>query len=44
VVFVLSEKDIGFEAKLWKAADKLWKKVEVHEYKYMVLDFDTLRA
>ncbi len=31
------DKDIDFEEKLWKAADKLRKKVEVHEYKYIVL-------
>jgi len=30
----MTEKDINFEYKLWKAADKLRKKVEVHEYKY----------
>jgi type I restriction enzyme M protein len=33
----VKEKDIDFEDKLWKAADKLRKKVEVHEYKYVVL-------
>ena len=33
----MKEKDISFEDKLWKAADKLRKKVEVHEYKYVVL-------
>ena len=33
----MKEKDITFEdeGKLWKAADKLRKKVEVHEYKYV---------
>jgi len=40
----LSEgKDIDFEDKLWKAADKLRKKVEVHEYKYVVLGLIFLR-
>jgi len=39
----MSEKDIDFEDKLWKAADKLRKKVEVHEYKYMVLGLVFLR-
>jgi type I restriction enzyme M protein len=33
----MKEKDLTFEDKLWKAADKLRKKVEVHEYKYIVL-------
>ncbi|ENN96241.1 type I restriction system protein M [Methanocaldococcus villosus KIN24-T80] len=32
-----------FENKLWKAADKLRKKVEVHEYKYVVLGLIFLR-
>jgi len=36
-------KDIMFEDKLWKAADKLRKKVEVHEYKYVVLGLIFLR-
>lgn len=36
-------KDIDFENKLWKAADKLRKKVEVHEYKYVVLGLVFLR-
>jgi len=36
-------KDIDFEDKLWKAADKLRKKVEVHEYKYVVLGLIFLR-
>lgn len=36
-------KDITFEDKLWKAADKLRKKVEVHEYKYIVLGLLFLR-
>jgi type I restriction-modification system DNA methylase subunit len=36
-------KDITFEDKLWKAADKLRKKVEVHEYKYIVLSLIFLR-
>ena len=40
---VTGEKDIGFEDKLWKAADKLRKKVEVHEYKYVVLGLVFLR-
>ena len=33
----MKEKDLHFEDKLWKAADKLRKKIEVHEYKYVVL-------
>jgi len=36
-------KDIDFEDTLWKAADKLRKKVEVHEYKYVVLGLVFLR-
>jgi len=36
-------KDITFEDKLWKAADKLRKKAEVHEYKYIVLGLIFLR-
>jgi type I restriction enzyme M protein len=40
---VMSERDIDFEDKLWKAADKLRKKVEVHEYKYVVLGLVFLR-
>ncbi len=40
---MLTEKDINFEEKLWKAADKLRKKVEVHEYKYVVLGMIFLR-
>ncbi len=41
----MKEKDITFEdeGKLWKAADKLRKKVEVHEYKYVVLGLIFLR-
>ena len=39
----MSEKDINFENKLWKAADKLRKKVEVHDYKYVVLGLIFLR-
>lgn len=39
----MKEKDINFEGKLWKAADKLRKKVEVHEYKYVVLGLIFLR-
>ncbi len=39
----MSERDINFENKLWKAADKLRKKVEVHEYKYVVLGLIFLR-
>lgn len=39
----MKEKDIDFEEKLWKAADKLRKKVEVHEYKYVVLGLIFLR-
>ncbi|MCM8772643.1 MAG: type I restriction-modification system subunit M [Candidatus Omnitrophica bacterium] len=30
-------KELDFEDKLWKGADKLRKKIEVHEYKYVVL-------
>lgn len=37
------ESDINFEDKLWKAADRLRKKVEVHEYKYVVLGLIFLR-
>ncbi|MEM2919056.1 MAG: class I SAM-dependent DNA methyltransferase [Candidatus Altiarchaeota archaeon] len=37
------EKDIDFEDKLWKAADKLRKKVEIHEYKSVVLGLIFLR-
>jgi type I restriction enzyme M protein len=40
---VKEEKDIDFEDKLWKAADKLRKKVEVHQYKYVVLGLVFLR-
>jgi len=32
-----------FENQLWKAADKLRKKVEVHQYKYIVLGLIFLR-
>ena len=39
----MSDKDLSFENKLWKAADKLRKKVEVHEYKYVVLGLIFLR-
>jgi type I restriction enzyme M protein len=39
----VNEKDIDFEDKLWKAADRLRKKVEVHEYKYVVLGLVFLR-
>jgi len=39
----MKEKDLIFEDKLWKAADKLRKKVEVHEYKYIVLGLIFLR-
>ena len=39
----MKEKDINFENKLWKAADKLRKKIEVHEYKYVVLGLIFLR-
>ncbi len=39
----MTEKDIDFENKLWRAADKLRKKVEVHEYKYVVLGLIFLR-
>lgn len=38
----MKEKDINFEDKLWKAADKLRKKVEVHEYKYVVLGLEEI--
>lgn len=40
---MLDERDIDFEDKLWRAADKLRKKVEVHEYKYVVLGLVFLR-
>jgi len=40
---VIEERDIDFEDKLWKAADKLRKKVEVHQYKYVVLGLVFLR-
>ena len=36
-------KDLNFEDKLWKAADKLRKKIEVHEYKYVILGLIFLR-
>jgi len=39
----MKEKELNFENKLWKAADKLRKKVEVHEYKYVVLGLVFLR-
>jgi type I restriction enzyme M protein len=39
----MKEKDLNFEDKLWKAADKLRKKLEVHEYKYVVLGLIFLR-
>ncbi|MEM1986559.1 MAG: type I restriction-modification system subunit M N-terminal domain-containing protein, partial [Nitrososphaeria archaeon] len=39
----MDERDIDFEDTLWKAADKLRKKVEVHEYKYVVLGLVFLR-
>ena len=39
----MKEKELNFEDKLWKAADKLRKKVEVHEYKYVVLGLIFLR-
>lgn len=39
----MREKELNFEDKLWKAADKLRKKVEVHEYKYVVLGLIFLR-
>jgi len=39
----VQEKDLNFEEKLWKAADKLRKKLEVHEYKYVVLGLIFLR-
>lgn len=39
----MKERDINFENELWKAADKLRKKVEVHEYKYVVLGLIFLR-
>jgi len=35
--------DITFENELWKAADELGEKVEVHEYKYVVLGLIFLR-
>ena len=39
----LQELTPEFENQLWKAADKLRKKVEVHQYKYIVLGFIFLR-
>jgi type I restriction enzyme M protein len=39
----MKEKDLNFEDTLWKAADKLRKKIEVHEYKYVVLGLIFLR-
>ncbi|MEM4314302.1 MAG: N-6 DNA methylase [Thermoplasmata archaeon] len=39
----MEEKDLNFEDKLWKGADKLRKKIEVHEYKYVVLGLIFLR-
>ncbi|MEO0297043.1 MAG: N-6 DNA methylase [candidate division WOR-3 bacterium] len=39
----MKEKDLNFEDKLWKGADKLRKKIEVHEYKYVVLGLIFLR-
>lgn len=39
----MPERELNFEDKLWKAADKLRKKVEVHEYKYVVLGLIFLR-
>ena len=41
--YIKKENDIDFEDKLWKAADKLRKKIEVHEYKYVVLGLIFLR-
>ncbi len=37
-------KYITFENKLWKAADKLRKKVEVQQYKYIVLGLIFLKV
>ncbi len=37
------ELELNFEHKLWQAADKLRKKIEVHEYKYVVLGLIFLR-
>ena len=39
----LQEHTLEFENQLWKAADKLRKKVEVHQYKYIVLGLIFLR-
>lgn len=39
----MKEKELNFEDKLCKAADKLRKKVEVHEYKYVVLELIFLK-
>jgi len=39
----MEEKDIEFESQLWKAADKLRKKVEIHEYKSVVFGLIFLR-
>ena len=41
--FQLHEFTPDFENQLWKAADKLRKKVEVHQYKYIVLGLIFLR-
>lgn len=40
---MIKEKDLNFEDKLWKGADKLRKKIEVHEYKYVILGLIFLR-
>lgn len=39
----MKDSDLNFEDKLWKAANKLRKKIEVHEYKYVVLGLVFLR-
>jgi len=39
----MKERDLNFEDKLWKAADKLRKKIEVQDYKYVVLGLIFLR-
>jgi len=39
----MKERDLNFEDKLWKAADKLRKKIEIQDYKYVVLGLIFLR-
>jgi len=40
----MKEKDITFEDKLWRAANKLRKKIEDHEFKYVVLGLIFLKV